>query len=186
MSANTPSPSNIPSEQESTTLSISTTSTIVNRPSTPSATTSRSGRGRFYKSSAYVATESSYSEQDRTIRAVIDTPLESKLKYRKDADRYRGGNGNVCIPCEVEIMDIVRGMNVEIWTAKCNKCQKWGHTANHCPVSVSTSLFEIILSQHFPRFESNPNHLYLDSGANFSSYITCHAAGWKTNLRINQ
>ena len=68
---------------------------------------------------------------------------------RRDADGYRGGNANACIPVDVNIEDIVRGSNGEIWTVKCNNCQKWGHTNAHCPVSIKSSLFKVILSQHF-------------------------------------
>ena len=52
---------------------------------------------------------------------------------KRDADGYRGGNANACIPCDVDIGDIVRGTNGEIWTIKCTKCDKWGHIGSYCP-----------------------------------------------------
>ena len=98
-------------------------------------------------------------------------------KVKKDADGYRGGNLNACIPCDVDISSIVRGTNKEIWCIKCNKCERWGHTNMFCPendsstqVSTKYNLFtKIMLSQHCLDHAFNPNHFYIDSGANFSS-----------------
>ena len=91
---------------------------------------------------------------------------------KRDADGYRGDNANACIPCDVDVNDIVRGANGEIWTIKCTKCDKWGHIGNNCPgegVSNNLSLFKVMLSQHHCHHDFNPNYFYLDSGANFSS-----------------
>eukprot|EP00957_Ditylum_brightwellii_P084302 6409998-Ditylum_brightwellii.AAC.1 len=52
---------------------------------------------------------------------------------RKDADGYRCGNANACIPIDVEVTDIVCGTNGKLWTVKCNKCSKWGHAGGHFP-----------------------------------------------------
>ena len=91
---------------------------------------------------------------------------------KRDADGYRGSNANACIPCDVDVNDIVRGANGEIWTIKCTKCDKWGHIGNNCPgegVSNNLSLFKVMLSQRHCHHDFNPNYFYLDSGANFSS-----------------
>ena len=91
-----------------------------------------------------------------------------------DASGYRGGR-NGCIPCDVEVSEIVKGTNQEVWTVKCNTCDKCGHHSKYCPTSnVSTvsnaSLMSyLILSQHRRNHNFDPNNYYIDSGANFSS-----------------
>eukprot|EP00957_Ditylum_brightwellii_P070190 5332283-Ditylum_brightwellii.AAC.1 len=46
---------------------------------------------------------------------------------KRDADGYCGGNANSCIPCDVDVKDIIRGANGEIWTIKYTKCDKWAY-----------------------------------------------------------
>ena len=91
-----------------------------------------------------------------------------------DASGYRGGRTG-CIPCDVEVEDIVKGTNREVWTVKCNNCERWGHHSKYCPsnetskVSTVSLMSHMILSQHRKVHNFDPNHYYIDSGANFSS-----------------
>eukprot|EP00957_Ditylum_brightwellii_P065178 4943519-Ditylum_brightwellii.AAC.1 len=75
--------------------------------------------------------------------------LQDQQSLKRDANGYCGRNANACILCNVDIPDIVCGTNGEIWTMKCNECQKWGHANNHCLVSPRASLFKAMLLQHF-------------------------------------
>eukprot|EP00957_Ditylum_brightwellii_P164767 12545125-Ditylum_brightwellii.AAC.1 len=52
---------------------------------------------------------------------------------KRDVDGYRGGNANACISYDVDVKDIVRCANGEIWTIKYTKCDKRGHIGNNCP-----------------------------------------------------
>ena len=102
------------------------------------------------------------------------TPHLNKNRPR-DADGYRGSRTG-CILCDVEVADIVKGTNQEIWTVKCDKCEKWGYNRRYCPtisennpLSKTSLLSYLVLSQHRKIYNFDPYHYYIDSGANFSS-----------------